>query len=281
MKIGLAVAPEHALPTAFVVFRDRLEVSIEKAAKLGYDAIELALRDGTEADPTHIKALLDAHGMDLAAISTGRVFAEANVWCTSPDAAIRRRAVNIIKGIIELAGPFHTRVNLGRARGYIHADETREIAEARFLECIWECADFAAPRGVDILLEPINRYESNFINNVTEGIALMHAIGRPNVKLMPDVFHMNIEDASIVGSLEQAGNLIGYVHFADSNRRAPGQGHLDFPAILSCLKRIGYDGYVTVEILPYPDADTAAQQAITYLRTLIPRQHSHLPSSTL
>jgi sugar phosphate isomerase/epimerase len=88
---------------------------------------------------------------------------------------------------------------------------------------------------------------------------------------MPDVFHMNIEDVSITGSLEKAGALVGYMHFADSNRWAPGQGHLDFPAILASLKRIGYEGYVTVEILPYPDPDTAAEQAITYLRTLIPR----------
>ena len=271
MKIGLAIAPEYALPSAFVVFRDKLEVSIEKASRLGYDAIELALRDGKEADPVHIKSLLDTYGMDLAAVSTGRVFAEAKVWCTSPDAAIRRKAVEIIKSLVEMAEPFHSRVNLGRARGYVHDGETRETAEARFLECIWECADFAAPRGVEILLEPINRYESNFINSVTDGIALMHKIARPNVKLMPDVFHMNIEDVSIGGSLEKAGPLVGYVHFADSNRWAPGQGHLDFPAILASLKKIGYDKYATVEILPFPNPDTAAKQAIDFLRTLIPR----------
>ncbi len=273
MKIGLAIAPENALPTSFVVFRDRLEVSIKKAHDLGYDAIELALADAAQADAGRIRSLLEQYGMDLAAISTGRVFAEAKVWMTHPDDAIRRRAVAIVKGLVGLAAPYKSRVNLGRARGYIHEGETRAVAEGRFLACIRECADYAAPLGVDILLEPVNRYEINFINSVfPDATDLMSAINRPNVKIMPDVFHMNIEDASIHGSFERAGRLVGYVHFADSNRWAPGQGHLDFPAILATLGRIGYDGYVTVEILPYPDPDTAAKQAIAYLRTLIPKR---------
>jgi sugar phosphate isomerase/epimerase len=87
---------------------------------------------------------------------------------------------------------------------------------------------------------------------------------------MPDVFHMNIEDASVAASLVAAGSLVGYCHLADSNRWAPGQGHTDFPAILDALRAIGYDDWVAVEILPHPSADEAAAQAITYLRTLVP-----------
>jgi sugar phosphate isomerase/epimerase len=221
-----------------------------------------------------LAGLLADRGMSLAAISTGRVFAEQKVWMTHPDPSIRQKAVSIVKGLVEAAAPFKSRVNLGRARGVVHEGETLATAETRFIVCMRECADFAAPLGVEILLEPVNRYEINFINSVSQGVALMAKISRPNVKLMPDVFHMNIEDVSITGSFEHAGPLVGYVHFADSNRWAPGQGHLDFPAIVASLKKIGYDGYVTVEILPYPDPDTAAQQAISYLRPLIPRTAS-------
>ncbi len=271
MKIGLAIAPEHAMPTAFVVFRDKLPRSIAKAARLGYDAIELALADPHELEGMGLAELLSDHGMSLAAISTGRVFAEQKVWMTHPDAAVRLSAVAIVKGLIEVAAPFKSRVNLGRVRGPVHEGETLAMAEARFVDCIRDCADYAAPLGVEVLLEPVNRYEINFINSVSQGIALMSKISRPNVKLMPDLFHMNIEDASIAGSLELAGPLVGYVHVADSNRWAPGQGHLSFSDILGSLRKIGYDGYITVEILPYPDPDTAAEQAITYLRTLIPK----------
>lgn len=272
MKLGLAIAPEDALPTSFVVFRDRLDVSIRKAALLGYDAIELALSHAGQANQQQLKTLLGDHGLHLAAISTGRVFAESRVWMTHPDSSVRQKAVSILKGLIEVAAAFNSRVNIGRSRGYIHPEDTYETAEGRFLDCLRECADFAAPLGVEILLEPVNRYEINFLNCVQDAISLLKKAQLPNVRIMPDVFHMNIEDASITGSFEEAGDRVGYVHFADSNRLAPGWGHLDFPAIIETLRKIQYDGYVTVEILPHPNPDEAAAQAVRFLRNLIQKE---------
>lgn len=269
MKIGLAVAPENALPSAFVVFRDKLEISLAKAARLGYDGVELALLDPQQVDRRRIRAALAEHGLGLPVISTGQVFSEGKVWFTHPEERIRRAAVERIKGLIDLAAEFGAMVNIGRVRGYIHEGETHEVAEGRFLAGLAECADHAAGAGVTMILEPVNRYEINYINSVPQAVAALGKLGRPNVKVMPDTFHMNIEDVSITGSLAAASALVGYVHLADSNRWAPGQGHLDFPAIIAALRSIGYDGYVTAEILPYPDPDTAAQQAIAYLRQVI------------
>jgi sugar phosphate isomerase/epimerase len=220
-----------------------------------------------------MRALLGSNGLDLAAVSTGRVFAEQHVWLTNPDPANRRQAVAILKELTDVAAALGTsRVNIGRVRGLVDASDAAEAAEERFLEAIAECADYALPAGINIVLEPVNRYEINYINSVVpEGTALIDKLRRPNIKLMPDVFHMNIEDASIAGSLRTAGSRVGYVHLADSNRWAPGQGHTDFPAIIAALRSIGYDDYVTVEILPLPSPDEAAEQAIRYLRTLIPR----------
>ena len=273
MKIALAIAPHDAQPSAFVVFRDRLEVCLEKASRLGYDGVELALATAGDVDAGAVQGLLDAHGLGLSAISTGRVFAEQRVWLTSPDPAVRRRAVEILSGLVDLAAVLGARrVNIGRVRGGIPDGEDRATAEARFAEGIGEVAGRAAPHGINVVLEPVNRYELNFINSVLpDGIALVARLGIPNVKLMPDVFHMNIEDASIAASLEAAAGRVGYVHLADSNRWAPGQGHTDFQAILGALRTIGYDDWVAVEILPYPSPDEAAAQAIEYLRTLLPR----------
>lgn len=153
--------------------------------------------------------------------------------------------------------------------GDIFKDEEEIKVEERFFSAITECADFAANYGVELLLEPVNRYETNFINSVEEAVDIVEKINERNVKLIPDVFHMNIEDVSILSSLRKAKQKISYVHFADSNRQAPGQGHLDFQEIISALKAIGYDEFVTVEILPQPDPDTAAKMAIDYLRQLI------------
>jgi sugar phosphate isomerase/epimerase len=273
VKIALAIAPHDAEPSAFVVFRDRLETSIEKASRMGYDGVELALATAADVEAPRIRAILDAHGMGLSAISTGRVYAEQRAWLTNPDAGVRARAVEILRCLVDLAADLGTgRVNIGRVRGFVHDGEGMETAEARFFEGMGAVADHAAPLGINLVVEPVNRYEINYINSVQpDGIGVVARLGRPNVKLMPDVFHMNIEDASVHDSLVAAAGMVGYVHLADSNRWAPGQGHTDFPAILDALRTIGYDDWVAIEILPFPSPDEAASQAITYLRTLVPR----------
>ena len=272
MKIALAIAPADALPSAFVVFRDRLEVSIARAASMGYDGIELALGRADQVDPAHVTSLLSDHGMRVSAVSTGRVAAEEKAWLTSSDRAVRARALEILVGLVELSARLGAgRLNIGRVRGSIEAGETLETAEDRFVAGIVQLAARALPYGINIVLEPVNRYELNYVNTVNpDGIRLIDSVGLPNVKLMADVFHMNIEDVSIPGSLMAAGSRVGYVHLADSNRWAPGQGHIDFVAVLAALRQIGYDSWVAVEILPYPTAELAAQEAIKYLRTLVP-----------
>ena len=279
MKIGIAVAPREALPSAFVVFREDLEISLGKARALGYDGVELALLHPGQIDAGRIEALLGEFELEIPMISSGQVFAEGGLCFTSPDREIRDRAVSRIKGLIDAAGRFRSMVNIGRVRGPLEPGRPRRVAEDRFLEALGEAADYAEAKGVVIALEPVNRYEINFINRLEEAVEIIDRLGRPNVTVMPDLFHMNIEESSIEGSLMACREHIGYVHFADSNRFAPGMGHLNFPNIISALKAIGYSGYVTAEILPYPDPDTAAARASRYLRALLPKQASSLSRS--
>jgi len=269
MKIGLAIAPANALPSAFVVFRMDLKIGIQKTSQLGYHGVELAIARPEEVRVPEVKELIKKYNLELPVISTGRVFAEEKICFTHSDERIHRRAVERVKEIVELAANFGANVNIGRVRGGMPKNEDKTKAKERFLYAIRECADFAKKFGTEILLEPVNRYETNFINSVEEAIIILDEINRENVKIMPDIYHMNIEDASIVSSLEKARNKISYIHFADSNRLAPGQGHIDFKSIVNTLKKIGYDGFVTVEILAQPDPDTAAKMAIDYLRRII------------
>jgi sugar phosphate isomerase/epimerase len=109
----------------------------------------------------------------------------------------------------------------------------------------------------------------NFINNCTEGLEIVRESGRRCVRLMPDIFHMNIEDASFRDAFTAARDFIGYVHVADSNRLAPGWGHMPFDEIFGILEDIGYDSWITAEILPQPDPDSAARQAVRFLRARV------------
>ncbi len=271
MKIGIAVAPADALPSAFVVFRDDLCRCVDRAAALGYDGVELALLSAGQVDVPKMKRRLAATGLEVACISSGQVFAADHLYFTHPDPAVRDAAVDRIIGMIRLAAEFGAKVNTGRVRGIIHEGETAGTAKERYLSCLHRCADVAEPLGVELIVEPVNRYEVNFINSCAEGLAVVKEAGRRLVKLMPDLFHMNIEDASFREAFESAGDYITYIHAADSNRMAPGWGHLPFDEIFRILSDIGYDGFITAEILPRPDPDRAAAQAAQFLAARLGR----------
>jgi sugar phosphate isomerase/epimerase len=272
MKLSVAIADTNAPPSAFVVFRG-IETSIKKAASMGYEGVELALKCAEEMDRDLLSRWLGDSDMKVSCISTGLVFADLGLMFTDPDREKRTKVREVFKNIIDLAQEFGQMVNVGRVRGQI-GSRSKEEAEELFIEMARELCEYAADKGVTLILEPVNRYEIDFVNSVQEGVELMKKVGMSNMKLMPDVFHMNIEDKTIGSELARHIDYIAYVHLADSNRLAPGWGHTDFDNIISNLKQAGYKGWLSVEILPKPDADTAARQAVQYLRPLIVEQTS-------
>lgn len=268
MKYSLVIAPETARPPLVAVYRGPVAAGLAKAAALGYDGVEISLASGREIDWSLLPPLLRTHQLAISVLSTGRIYGEEQLYFSHPEPALRDQAVDRVKEIIAVAGRFGSKVSLSRIRGPLPENEKTGAPLARVIECIRECADYALPLGVELLLEPVNRYELNLIHSLPEGLSFLKRLERPNVRLLADVFHMNIEDASIEGDLMAAGQAVGYLHFADSNRLAPGRGHLDFAAILRAAAHIGYDGFISLEMLPLPDPDHAARIAIEYLRSL-------------
>lgn len=275
MKLAVAVADSTAPQSAFVVWRG-FEESLRKAAEFGYHGVELALKDRQDVDAQALSHILSRCGLEVSCISTGQVFAVKGLALSHPDEQVRERTVSTFFGLIELARDFGRMINIGRVRGSIEPGDSYEATAGRFVESAERIAEEAEKHNVTLILEPVNRYEINFINSLDDAAALVTRLQRGWMGLMPDVFHMNIEDASIPGSLERHGSLVKYIHFADSNRRAPGQGHLDFDQILGALSRIGFDGWASVEILPMPDPDTAAKQAAEFL---LPKIRAYAPRS--
>jgi sugar phosphate isomerase/epimerase len=264
IRIAVAVATADAMPDAFVVWRG-IEESLDKAARYGYDGVELALKTPDQVDPPAIKRMLDERGLTCPCVSTGQVFAGLGLYFTTTDPATRTRVIDVFKGMIDVAAHLGAMVNIGRSRGFVADGERVEDATARFVAVAREIAAYAQYRHVRLILEPVNRYEINFINSVAEGAALMERVGVPNMGLMPDLFHMNIEDRTLGGELEAHAEHVDYIHVADSNRLAPGRGHTYFDSVFASLDRMRYDGWMSVEILPAPDPDTAARQAIEFL----------------
>ncbi len=267
MKTAITVSVENAFPQAMVVFRG-LESSLPVISELGYDGVELALWRKDNIDVSSVKALLKQHGLQLPVISTGQVFTVEEAWFTHPDGQIRKRAVDIIRGIVEVAAEFGADVNISRVRGYVHEEDTREQALQRLGDCLLEVSRFAEPLGPKLLLEQMNMYETNYLHSVEEVGEYIREVGIPNLRIHADTFHMNIHDVDMCGVLEKYSDLLGYIHFSDSNRLSPGSGHIDFPAIVGTLKRVGYTGWAGIEVLTQPSNVEAARRSIDYLKRI-------------
>ncbi len=268
LKLAVAIADTGAPPSAFVVWRG-FEESMAKAARFGYQGVELALRRADDVHPDRLEQLLGEHRLEVSAISTGQLYGTDGLCLIHPDVDIRSAAHSALADLIRLAARFGRKVNIGRARGQAAGVGGAEPALQMLIDALRHLADIAAPLGVQLIIEPVNRYEVDLIHTLDEAADLLRAIDSPAVGMMADVFHMNIEDARIGRSIESAAPWLSYVHLADSNRLAPGWGHLDFGEVFQSLGKTGYRGWVTAEILPKPDPDAAARQAADFLRPII------------
>jgi sugar phosphate isomerase/epimerase len=199
----------------------------------------------------------------MAAGQDGLTFAD-------PDPEIRRMAVERVKEHIGLAAHLGSAVTIGLLSGRLGSDtQQRHVRRAAALACLEGCCQTAAASGVTLLLEPLNRYECDYLNTVEDALDAIAQIGAPNLKLLADTFHMNIEEVNIAASLRQAGPKLGHVHLVDSNRRAPGHGHLDVRSVLQALRDINYVGYLSFEVLPLPSPRQAAEDAIHNVRDIL------------
>ena len=250
-----------------LAMKEDFKESIKKVADLGYDAVELAVRDPRMIDVYEIRSLLQQHHLTVPAIGTGQAYGEEGLSFTDPDPEIRRKAVQRIKDQMNLAidirGP---QVIIGLIRGTVKSGMDREQAEKYFIQSIVECLEYKPE--VTLTLEPINRYETNLYNDTRSAMEVIDKIGRSNLKMLADTFHMNIEERDIIESILHAKGYISHVHFADSNRWAPGCGHIDFREILDALEEIGYQGAVSAEILPKPTPEECLRLTMEYYQKL-------------
>jgi sugar phosphate isomerase/epimerase len=147
-------------------------------------------------------------------------------------------------------------------QGHWDGNVPRDQALAWLGEALEDLGEHAAAHGQVLLYEALNRYESNLFNRQAEAAAWLRSLSTTGVRLLCDLYHMNIEEADLAAALRECGGLVGHIHFADSNRRAMGLGHTDMKPIIAALREIHYAGYLSAEVLPLPDATVAARQTI-------------------
>ncbi|MBI3878020.1 MAG: sugar phosphate isomerase/epimerase [Verrucomicrobia bacterium] len=248
------------------VYWDDLAAGFAAAARHGFDAVEIFPPDAKAVPLSVVQGLMEKHSLKVAAVGTGAGWVKHKLRLTDPDVAVRAKARDFIYSIINFAGMLGAPAILGSMQGRWEGAVSREQALDWLAEELKALGERASGHGLPFLYEPLNRYETNLFTRAADAAAFLDARGIKNVKLLCDLFHMNIEEADIAAALRAVAPHLGHVHFADSNRQAIGFGHTDVAPIVAALRDIGYAGYLSAEILPLPDSDTAAKQTIASFR---------------
>jgi len=267
MKSAITISLVEEARSGPFVYHDGLADGCARAAAAGFDAVEIFV---PSYDPLpELAGLLEQHNLKLAAIGTGAGWVKHKLSLTDGNENNRTKAIAYVKGVIDLAAQYNAPAIIGSMQGRSGEGVSHQGAILHLKGSLEELGEYAKDKGQPLFYEPLNRYETNLFNTLAEGSAIIDSLQTGNVKLLADLFHMNIEEQDIAQAIRDAGERVGHVHFVDSNRRAAGLGHMDHAPIVAALKEIGYDGYLCAEAFPKPDADTCATTTIETIKKYV------------
>ena len=225
-----------------------LAALVPKVVEFGFDWIEVPIETPDEFDYAHAGALIREHGLG---VSVGVAMAPDRDLI-HPDEAIRANGAAYLRHCIDathmigahtLMGPMYAAVG----RTWQMTAEERERDMLVLVAALRELAEYAAARDVLLCIEPLNRFETSFLNLASQGIELIDRVDHPSCQLMLDTFHMNIEERSLGDAIRAAGQRLRHVHACENDRGAPGSGHIPWDDVALALREIGYAGPVVIE----------------------------------
>lgn len=239
--------------------------------KWGFDTVEIPIEDPSHIDPGAVKKALDKNGLVCgsvcACMGPGRDFrGSAADQKTAMTYGKRLIDQAVVLGCPSVIGPVYSVV--GKADAVEPAQQKKEWAlVVRNLKVL---AKYAEKKGIQICIEPLNRFETDFLNTVDQGLKLVKAVGSKAVKLHLDTFHMNIEEKNQAAAIKKAGKLLAHFHACGSDRGTPGNDHIDWKPIVKALKEVRYAGDVVIESFT-TDVKVIARAAAIW-RTIEPRR---------
>ncbi len=268
MKLSFAISAEATSFGPMALASD-FGTSVAQLASLGYEGIEVGVRDPAKFDVRNATELFSKQHVLVPAIGTVQAYLDDHLSFTDPDESVRGKAISRVESHIALAREFGALVNLGLVRGRLQKGVSAEQAHAYLLTAYKRLAATAARNDVRLMIEPINRYETDLINTVANALSLINEIGADNIGILFDTFHANIEESHLDESLRSCGARLFHVHIADSNRLYPGAGHTDFAGIVATLRSMSYSGWLSGEMLSRPDLASAARETMRTMKSLL------------
>jgi D-psicose/D-tagatose/L-ribulose 3-epimerase len=214
----------------------------------GFDFIEIALEDPSNIDPVYIRKQLDRYQLPCSAICAA-MGPGRDLRGTGQE---QESSLQYLKSLMDvmgtlgcslLAGPMYSSV--GRAEEVSETDY--QIQWQMVVQHLKTLARYAAERNIKLAIEPLNRFETDFINTCAQGLQMVKEVGHPALSLHLDTFHMNIEEKNLKKAILNTGKHIGHIHISGSDRGTPGNDHIDWEGIFSALRQIDYQGNIAIE----------------------------------
>lgn len=268
----LAVSSADAAPlTAPILMIGDVADNLRKAAALGYQAIEVHTREDAALDYEGIAGATAACGAKVGMVITGRLNTEGKCDLISDIPYITAAAISGMKQYIDMAAKLNAEgIVIGWVKGNVPAGGDRKKYMDRLAKNLQILNDYGKEKHVKLNIEVINRYEVNVFTTAEETMSFLEEHPTlDNCFAHLDTFHMNIDECDPIAAIRRCKGKLGYFHLADNSRRWPGSGQLDFKAQFEALEEIGYDGYLSIECLPYPTHEEAAKRGIDYVKSVI------------
>jgi D-psicose/D-tagatose/L-ribulose 3-epimerase len=256
---------------------------LPRIAETGYDGVELPLLAPDAVDASAVRRALESSG--LACTASSALPRGASLL----DPEQRRRGVAFLGQTAAVAAECGASVLCGPLYSPVGVLPGRPRTPAEWASCVEglrSAGDLAASHGVVLALEPLNRFETHFLNTVDDAVALLDEVGHPSVALHPDTFHMNIEEKEPTAALARGARHTRHVHFSENDRGTVGSGHVDWPGVARSLRASDYQGWVVAETFAgrvpeiaaataiwrddiVPDAWAYARDSLTFMRRLL------------
>ena len=256
---------------------------IQRAADLGFDGVEIFIDDPENIDTKAVRRAAEDRGLGVTCCSIVGLDRDL----ISDDPKVRAQAKDYIRAAVDIAqavgspvfvGPLYSAV--GKLVGRPRTNAEWQLAVAG----IQEVAGHAAQAGVSLCLEPLNRFETYFLNTAADTVQFVREVGSPAVGVMLDTFHMNIEEKNVPQAVRTAGPLLRHMHCSENDRGAPGSGHTDWPGVFAALRENDYDEWLVIESFVLgneaiakaaaiwreiePSGDDLAEKGLAFLRSM-------------
>jgi D-psicose/D-tagatose/L-ribulose 3-epimerase len=229
--------------------------------KRGFDGVEVALFRPAQFQATAIRRAVEENGMSCTVCSV----LPSGFSLISDDAAVRRNTVAHLKDCIKavadagaslVAGPLYSPV------GYLPGRRRNDDEWTWAVEAYNELGPVFKAHGVEVGIEPLNRFETYFLNTTADAVKLCEQINHPNIGILWDTFHANIEEKDPAVSLLTTGRFLKHVHTCENDRGTPGSGHVDWPGVFAALRELQYGGWLTIESFGFALGDLSAAASI-------------------